>query len=332
MEPRCSRGRVAKASATTPPPNPNPPPQPVTEVPREPEVPATKKKAGPKKPETKPTAAAQPAPGKSKKKVAASVKTEAKSTTLVLVVPINPLEEISDLLDRLPLQACVEQTRRLLTSISSPPTETARPRAVLKIVILFVARPRRTERSKALRLAYWNADGVRGRKLELEHFLSQHGVEIYLLNETFLNAGQALRLASYVCHRTERPTAGGGTAILVRRGISHHTLPIAGLTQLEATAMQIMLAGRSVKDLAAYLSLSRPQIGADLDSCFGGWLPVLMAGDLNAKYVGWNSRLARGMGNSCVTMPMGTPVLSLNRTPQPLTHTTPLLLPMSWTS
>ena len=139
MEPRCSRGRVAKASATTPPPNPNPPPQPVTEVPREPEVPATKKKAGPKKPETKPTAAAQPAPGKSKKKVAASVKTEAKSTTLVLVVPINPLEEISDLLDRLPLQACVKPTRRLLTSISSAPTGTDRPRALLKTIILFVA-------------------------------------------------------------------------------------------------------------------------------------------------------------------------------------------------
>ena len=124
--------------------NPNPPPQQVTEVPRQPKVTATRKKAGPKKREPKPTAAAQPAAGKSKKKVAAGVKTAAtKPTTPVLVVPnqrpTNPLEEISDLLDRLPLQACVELTRRLLTSISSLPTGTARPRAVLKTVILFVA-------------------------------------------------------------------------------------------------------------------------------------------------------------------------------------------------
>ena len=49
------------------------------------------------------------------------------------------------------------------------------------------ARPRRTVRGKALRLACWNADGVRGRKLELEHFRSQHGVDICLLSETFLN-------------------------------------------------------------------------------------------------------------------------------------------------
>ena len=70
----------------------------------------------------------------------------------------------------------------------------------------------------------------------------------------------------------DRPTTGGGTAILVRRGISHHSVP--GLTQLEATAIQIMLAGRPVKVLAAYLSPSRPLIGADLDACFGGGLPA----------------------------------------------------------
>jgi exonuclease III len=66
-------------------------------------------------------------------------------------------------------------------------------------------RPRRTERAKLIRLACWNADGVRGRKLELEHFLSQHGVDICLLSETFLNDGQVFRLANYVCHsQTDR--------------------------------------------------------------------------------------------------------------------------------
>jgi hypothetical protein len=53
----------------------------------------------------------------------------------------------------------------------------------------------RTNGVKALRLAYWNADGVRGRKLELEQFLSEHGVDVCLLNET-LEPGRALRLAN----------------------------------------------------------------------------------------------------------------------------------------
>jgi hypothetical protein len=78
---------------------------------------------------------------------------------------------------------------------------------------------------------------LRGRKLELEHFLGQHGVDICLLSETLLNPGQVFRLANYVCHRTDRPTVGGGTAILVRRGITHHPIPVPSLTQLEATAI-----------------------------------------------------------------------------------------------
>ena len=46
---------------------------------------------------------------------------------------------------------------------------------------------------------------MRGRKLELEHFLSQQGVDICLLIETFFNPGQAFRLANYICHGTESP-------------------------------------------------------------------------------------------------------------------------------
>jgi len=110
-------------------------------------------------------------------------------------------------------------------------------------------RPRGTGRGGTLRLACWNADGVCGRKLEMEHFLGQHDVDIYLLNETFHNPGEAFRFANYVCHRTDRTTAGVGTAILVRRGIP-------GLTQVEATAIQLMLAGRPVKILTSYLSPS----------------------------------------------------------------------------
>jgi len=114
------------------------------EVPRQAKETAIRKKAGPKKPEPKPTAGAQPPAGKLKKKLVASVKTAAtKPTTPVLVVsnqsPTNPLEEISDFLDRLTLQACVELTRRFLMSFSSLPSGAPRPRAVLKTVILFVA-------------------------------------------------------------------------------------------------------------------------------------------------------------------------------------------------
>jgi len=147
---------------------------------------------------------------------------------------------------------------------------------------------------------------VRGRKIELQHFLIQHGVDICLLSDTFLNPGQAFRLVNYVCHRTDIPTAGGSTAILVRLGIIHHSVPSPSLTHLEATAIQVTLAGKPALILATYLSPSRPLIGADLTACFGGGLPVLMAGDHNAKHVDWNSRLNTRRGK--LLLPTRTPV------------------------
>ena len=173
---------------------------------------------------------------------------------------------------------------------------------------------------------------MRGRKLELDHFLSQHGVDMCLLSETFLKDGQTFRLANYVCHRTDRTTAGGGTAIQVRRVIVHHLVPVSGLTNLEATAIQVILAGRPVKILAVHLSPSRPLIGEDLTVCFGGGLPVLMAGDLNAKHVDWNSRLIASWGKLLRDYADENSCLIFDQTSLPPTHTTPPQLSMSWTS
>jgi hypothetical protein len=85
---------------------------------------------------------------------------------------------------------------------------------------------------------------------------------------------------------------------------------------MEATAIQGTMAGKPVKILAAYLSPSRPLIGADLTACFGKGLPVLMAGDLNAKHVEWNSRMTTrrrkllrdyATGNTCLIFWPHTP-------------------------
>jgi hypothetical protein len=56
------------------------------------------------------------------------------------------------------------------------------------------------------------------------------------------------------------------------------------------------MSGKTVKILAVYLTPSRPLIGVDLTACFGGELPVLMAGDLNAKHIDWNSRMTTRRG------------------------------------
>ena len=150
-----------------------------------------------------------------------------------------------------------------------------------------VARPRR-KRTEALLFACRNANGVRGRKLELDHFLGQSGIDIFLLSDNHLRSGEAFRMANYICHRSDRLTVGGGKAILA---IDHYALPVQGLMHPEDTAIYVLMGSKPVKIVADYLSPIRPLFASYLSACLGGGLPILTVGDLNAKHVDLNSRL-----------------------------------------
>jgi len=132
-------------------------------------------------------------------------------------------------------------------------------------------------------LSYWNTNGVRSRKLELDHFLRQYGIDICLLTKTHLKSDEAFQMENYVYHCTNQLNEGGGT-------------PVQGLKHLETTAIQVMLASKPVKIVEVYLSPSQPLCASDLSASFCGGLPTLMAGDLNTKHMHWNSRLIMTRG------------------------------------
>jgi hypothetical protein len=69
-----------------------------------------------------------------------------------------------------------------------------------------------------------------------------------LLTETHHRTVEAFRIAN--CHCTNRLSEGGGTVILVRRGIGHYAVPAQDLKHLEDTAIQVMLASKPVTILA----------------------------------------------------------------------------------
>lgn len=103
------------------------------------------------------------------------------------------------------------------------------------------AKPTRRQSGRSLQGACWNANSVRGEKLELVQFLLDHDVNICLINEMHLVPGQDFRSPNYVCHRNDRPTQGGGTMIIVRRGFRQNAVPISNLLQLEATPFVLTL-------------------------------------------------------------------------------------------
>ncbi|GBL82370.1 hypothetical protein AVEN_252527-1 [Araneus ventricosus] len=64
------------------------------------------------------------------------------------------------------------------------------------------------------------------------------------IQEAHLNPGDKLKIPNYTTHRTDRLThRGGGTALLIRNSIDHHTTPIASST-FENTTISINLPSR----------------------------------------------------------------------------------------
>ena len=57
---------------------------------------------------------------------------------------------------------------------------------------------------------------------------------------------------------------------MVVRSIVHNSVPVFGLTHLEATAIQVILSGKVVNTLAAYVAPYRSLIGAYPTNCIGG--------------------------------------------------------------
>jgi hypothetical protein len=118
-------------------------------------------------------------------------------------------------------------------------------------------------------------------KLELEQFLGEHDTDVFLLKET----GADLCFAKYNSQRNYRLWKKAQRKLSAKAQII--TLcPVSGLQHIETTATLPMLVLRSVK-LFARTNLDR----VALDRMSVRWLPVLMAGDLNAKDTDWNSRL-----------------------------------------
>ena len=61
-------------------------------------------------------------------------------------------------------------------------------------LLTMAVRPTGRDRGRILWLAYWNANSIHNKKLELVQFLSNHGINICLINETNLVPGQDFQM------------------------------------------------------------------------------------------------------------------------------------------
>ena len=71
-----------------------------------------------------------------------------------------------------------------------------------------------------LNITFWNCQGIRSKRKELELYLNENSIDIIALNETFLNKKVNFKIQGYDTIRNDRSTGQkGGVAFLAKHGL-----------------------------------------------------------------------------------------------------------------
>ena len=150
-----------------------------------------------------------------------------------------------------------------------------------------------------LRIATWNANGVRARKEEVELFLNNHKIDICLISETHSTRQTALKFRGYRVYQTIHPDndAKGGSAVIIREHISHYEELSISSVEFQVTVIGVNAVRQKFLVGALYCpprhNLKRNdymEVLKQLGERF------ILGGDFNAKHEYWGSRLTTTKG------------------------------------
>ena len=170
--------------------------------------------------------------------------------------------------------------------------------------------------TRPLRILQWNADGINTKLLELSSYLSDHTIDIALIQESKLIQSMATpTIKGYATKRTDRKNAvspGGGLLMFIRNNLAFkcHSSTSRGAVESQSISIQ-----QSAKRWLNLVNIYIPKGEMDLS-----WLPLepntIYAGDFNGHSLLWDDNVifdARGkaiedwiLSNSLVCLNTGT--------------------------
>ena len=106
-----------------------------------------------------------------------------------------------------------------------------------------------------LNILFWNCQGIRSKRKELELCLKENVIDIIALNETFLNKKLNFCISGYDTIRNDRSTGQkGGVAFLVKNGLvinkEYRNSDFNIITENEALAINLELSNNQNLTLA----------------------------------------------------------------------------------
>lgn len=140
-----------------------------------------------------------------------------------------------------------------------------------------------------VRVVAWNACGIKRKIDEVLQFLRDGSVDVLFISETWLRPGDRLTFPNFRVYRSDRLVGrNGGTAIAIKQTLKHSYVAVPVLRFLEATIVDVEIRGFGpLRLISVYAPPSRVCDTDDYDLLFSCNVPVLLAGDLNAKHPLW---------------------------------------------
>ena len=139
-----------------------------------------------------------------------------------------------------------------------------------------------------LNILFWNCQGIRPKRKELELYLKENVIDIIALNETFFNKKLNFRISGYNTIRNDRSTGQrGGVAFLVKQGLVINKECMNSdfniITENEAFAINLELSNNQNLTLATiYCPNGNPNFSL-FQSINNLSTDVMFAGDFNSK-------------------------------------------------
>lgn len=153
-----------------------------------------------------------------------------------------------------------------------------------------------TQSSKLIKLAVWNANGIRNKINEVEIFLNNYNIDIIIITETKLQATDKIKIRNYSVHKYDRndPVPGGGVAILIKKSIPYVKITINQNLSFEYACIKLN------NDLSIIGIYNKPTNYYEINELLiinNLSNRVIIGGDFNSKHISWNCNSNNRNGN-----------------------------------
>ncbi|GIX72900.1 putative RNA-directed DNA polymerase from transposon X-element [Caerostris extrusa] len=153
----------------------------------------------------------------------------------------------------------------------------------------------RTVNLHSLRFGSWSSNGLIKHLNEVIEFVSDHDLDLFLIQETCLQPGREPKIPNFTLYKTDRINYSnfryfGGTCIYVKNSLNHYQLPTPQMNGIEATIVNLQVTDNTkVPSASTYCRHSATFPVDDLSKLLNMQPHVIVAGDFNAKRTSWHN-------------------------------------------